>query len=67
MIIQRLILLGSTLFIFNACCKPQIVTEYIPCKYPTIVDLNYTNDTNYTLDNIEFEVVEEDSNETTLF
>ena len=62
--ITKLMLLVSILYTFNACTTTKVVTKYIPCKYPEIIGLNYTNDTNYTLEDIEFEVIEEDDNET---
>jgi len=57
-----LIALVCTLLILtiNGCCEPKTIIkkEYIECKYPTILDLNYTNDTNYTIPIIDFEIVE---------
>ena len=61
--IGTITILASTLFIFNACCTPQVITKYkyIQCVYPEIVDLNYTNDTNYTLDKITFKLIEDNN------
>jgi len=44
---------------FNSCCKPKTIVEkeYIKCRYPPVLDLNYTNDTNYTIDPIEYEII----------
>jgi len=54
-----LTLLALILLNFNSCCKPKTVIkkEYIKCKYPPVLDLNYTNDTNYTIAPIEYEII----------
>ena len=54
------ILLVIILLIFNGCsCEPKVIVkkEYVECKKPTILDLNFTNDTNYSIDSIPYEVV----------
>jgi len=50
--------------LFSACCKPKVAvkTEYIECEYPDILDLNYTNDTNYSVEPIEYEIINKDWN-----
>ena len=54
------VLVVIILLVFNACtCTEKVVIkkEYVECKKPTILDLNYTNDTNYSIEPIEYEVV----------
>ena len=58
-----LIALVSTLSILtiNGCCEPKTIIkkEYIECQYPTILDLNFTNDTNYTIEPVDFEIIQD--------
>jgi len=55
----QIIVLALILLLFSSCCKPKVIikTEYIKCEYPSILDLNYTNDTNYSTTPIEYEIV----------
>ena len=56
-----IISLGLTI---NGCCEPKVVIqkEYIKCVPPKVYDLNYSNDTNYTVPDIEYDIIEKDIN-----
>jgi len=65
-IIMKTLLVSIPLILMiDGCCKPEVIIkkEYVECKYPDIEDLNYTNDTNYTLPIIDYEIVIKDVNE----
>ena len=49
------------LTLINGCCEPKIVIkkEYIECEYPEILDLNFTNDTNYSMPLIEYDIIKD--------
>jgi len=53
-----LVIITLALGISGCSCEPKVIVkkEYVECKKPTILDLNYTVDVNYTIDPIRYEV-----------
>ena len=60
-LLLKIALVTILLTLINGCCKPKIIVkkEYIECKYPEILDLNFMNDTNYTMPTIEYDIVKD--------
>jgi len=56
----RLVLVSMLLsLMISGCCeKVEVIKKvYIPCPKVEVLDLNYTNDTNYSIESIEYEVM----------
>ena len=62
-LLLKISLVTILLSLINGCCEPKVVIkkEYIECKYPDVLDLNYTNNTNYSMPLIEYDIAK-DSN-----
>ena len=62
-LLLKIALVIILLTLIDGCCEPKVIIkkEYIECKYPEILDLNFTNDTNYSMPVIEYDIVK-DSN-----
>jgi len=57
----KIALVAILLTLINGCCEPKVVIkkEYIKCEYPNVLDLNFTNDTNYSMPLIEYDIVKD--------
>jgi len=60
-LLLKMMSVAILLTLINGCCEPKIVIkkEYIECEYPEILDLNFTNDTNYSMPLIEYDIIKD--------